>query len=126
MVKSALPCFSADEQRHLRTLVRLVFEFHDFLSMRNSFQQTKGQLMYMADSIFSGIDSFCYVNDAYRVLKESEESKFDWLKVSKRTLTAQFGKMFDDFCVESNFERRCRILLDLFRIQIVYAAAVYP
>ena len=36
-----------------------------------------------------------------------------------------FIQMFNEFLVQENFEKRCRLLLDLFKLQIVFAAISY-
>jgi hypothetical protein len=44
---------------------------------------------------------------------------------SKQTFKTQFFSTFNEFVEEANFERKCRLLLDLFKLQIVFAGMSY-
>lgn len=143
MAEAARSCFSESEQDHLRCLVRLTIEFHNYL--QNGAPQLRdiakyrlvgdfhiqlnaidlNELKYSSESIFSGIDSFCSVNAAYRVLVGATNSKVECDMVSMDSLINKFIYMFREFIVETNFENKCRLLLDLFKIQIVFAGVFY-
>ena len=142
----ARSCFEEPEQDHLRCLVRLTVEFNDYLSSGNPqlrelakrFQDRHrlsiqiqphelvlNELNYSIQSIFSGIESFCRVNAAYKVLVGATSSWVEWGKVSMILLEEQFVSMFREFSTEANFHKKCRLLLDLFKLQIVFAGMLY-
>jgi len=137
----AMSCFEEPTQNHLRCLVRLTIEFDHYLKMGNlqlrekvnnyqkcfngQIQRDKLEMEYCLDSIFSGIDSFCAVNAAYRVLVGSISSKVEWNMVSTKMWRNQFDFMFQEFIKEPDFLIKCRLLLDLFKLQIVFAGVMY-
>jgi len=65
------------------------------------------------------------VTHAYKVLVNAKESKIEWGRLSIPLLEEQFAPMFAEFEQEANFENRCRLLLDLFKLQIVFAGMSY-
>lgn len=142
----ARSCFEEPAQEHLRCLVRLTIEFDDYL--KNGVPQLReitkrfhdrhhpniqiqphevelNELKYSIESVFSGIESFCSVSAAYRVLVGATSSRVEWDKVSVISLKEQFVSMFHEFTIETNFEKKCRLLLDLFKLQIVFAGVFY-
>jgi hypothetical protein len=143
MVKSVESCFSESEQDGLRCLIRLTVEFDYYLKagnppLRKLMEQSQlrlntniqikpkeNELRYSTESIFWGIDSFCHVNNAYNVLVGATKSRVRWGKVSMSSLKKQFVSMFKKFTFEKNFEKKCRLLLDLFKVQIVFAGVFY-
>ena len=44
---------------------------------------------------------------------------------SMESFKSQFVSMFNQFTNETNFENKCRLLLDLFKLQIVFAGVSY-
>src|SRR5208282_3767867 len=138
-------CFEKPEQDDLRILIRLTLEFDDYLKngipglrvIAESERHRPGgfiippneleleELKYSLESIFSGIDSFRRVNAAYRVLVGATGSKVEWGMASMASLKEQFISMFHEFTAETSFEKKCRLLLDLFKIQIVFAGVFY-
>ena len=143
MVESAKSCFSDSELDDLRDLIELTVEFHDFLQYGHSdlrgqlkyymhsldldahFHPDEAEREYAIHSIFSGIDSFCRVNVAYRILVGATKSKIDWGMISMQSLKELFNSTFHRFDLEAHFEKKCRLLLDLFKIQIVFAGMLY-
>ncbi len=143
MVESARPGFSESQLDHLRVLIRLTMEFYDFLQYGNPglreiterHQRGAGghipidtheqELTYTSESIFWAIDSFCSVSAVYGVLTGSLKSGIEWDKIRRSSLKELFVSMFHDFEIEADFVKKCRLLLDLFKIQIVFAGVSY-
>jgi hypothetical protein len=149
MVESAKSCFDESELGDLRAVIRLTVEFHHYLehgstemaralqagphaSRFNDLQSAsadplnKYDLGYTCNSIRSGVDSFCNLNATYRILVGATGSKVEWGMISSRDLfKTQFMLMFNEFTEEANFENKCRLLLDLFKLQIVFAGVSY-
>jgi hypothetical protein len=122
MVDSATGCFLESELDHLRVVIRLSVEFHYYVQRSCAHVFC---LEYVSESIFSGIDSFMFVFGGYQVLVGATGSEIDWDEVSATSLKQQFARMFDEFARETVFERKCRLLLDLFKLQIVFAGVSY-
>ena len=125
MVEAARPLFLESELEDLRCVVRLTVEFDRYLRQGNRKSPDLADATYVSDSIFSGVDSFCHVVHAYAVLGGSTASRIDWSKVLSTTLIEEFRSMFKKFELEENFEEKCRLLLDLFKLQIVFAGMSY-
>jgi hypothetical protein len=145
MVESAKSCFSEPELGHLRCLIRLAVEFHDYLEHGSADVATrlldgplakyvadaqsasadpfnKYDLEYTCGSIRSGVPSFCLLSDRYRVMAGATGSRVEWGMISSRELFKKhFISMFNNFIEEVNFVSKYRLLLDLFKLQIVFA-----
>jgi hypothetical protein len=149
MVESAKPHFDESDLGHLRCVIRLAVEFHDYLEHGSVEIATsilngphakyvrdvqsastdpfnKYDLDYVCGSIRSGVDSFCRLNQIYRLLDSATGSRVEWGMISsEESFKANFVSMFNQFTEEVNFENKCRLLLDLFKLQIVFAGISY-
>lgn len=145
MVESANASYSESDLGHLRCVIRLTVEFHYYLEhgsteIARGLQQgahakyfndlesastdpfNRYDLDYTCGSIHSGVDSFCRLIQIYRLLDSATGSGVEWGMTSSRELfKASFISMFNNFAEEGNFESKCRLLLDLFKLQIVFA-----
>ena len=135
--------FSDNEQANLFALIRLTVEFHDYLQggnvhvreyarknpekkwLNDPVQLNEFEKQYCIESIFGGIDAFCSVNSAYKILRDTSSSRVQWDKITTSTLRDYFILIFKELSVEQSFEKKCRLLLDLFKLQIVYAGMFY-
>lgn len=122
MEASARSCFLELEIEHLKSLIRLIAES---AAMPSHEQMSDYDKQYRSDSIFAGVDSFCIVNSAYAVLAGAEKSKLQWQELPYDRLESFFQDLYRRFLGEEDFMTRCRMALDLFKIQIVVAAANY-
>jgi hypothetical protein len=122
MVEASEGCFSQAELDHLRAVIRLAVEFRYYLEAACTHVSCA---TYVSESIFSGIESYCASTRAYSVLVGATDSKIEWSAVSSPSISGQFTSTFDAFDRESGFESKCRHLLDLFKIQIIWAAMSY-
>lgn len=148
MMESAQSCLDESALGHLR-VVRLTVEFHDYLEngsvdiatsvlhgplakyVTNAQSAStdpfnKYDLQFACKSIRSGVDSFCNLSSSYRGLVGAVDSRVEWGMISSReSFKAQFVSMFSNFAEEAYFESKCRLLLDLFKLQIVFAGISY-
>jgi len=122
MEKSAAASFVESQIEDLRVLIRLTLEFHDYLHGFGSRPDLEPR--HMCEAIFGGDESFMSVMCAYKGSLGSRSGNLGDT-VSLSTLKAQFLPMFDDFIAEQTFERKCSLLLDLFKLQIVFAGLSY-
>jgi hypothetical protein len=149
MAESAQSRLDESALRHLRVVIRLTVEFHDYLENGSVEIATsvlhgplakyvtdaqnastdpfnKYDLQFACKSIRSGVDSFCNLSASYRVLAGAVDSRVEWGMISSReSFKTQFVAMFNNFAEEVNFESKCRLLLDLFKLQIVFAGISY-
>jgi hypothetical protein len=111
---------------HLRGLIRLTIEFHHYLTSGGAGASDQGNIRnYVCESVFAGIESFEYVRDDYGGLDGACGSKISWETVLPLPFKERFLAMFNEFSAETNFEDKCRLLLDLFKLQIVFAGICY-
>jgi hypothetical protein len=122
MIQSVQDCFSESEIDHLRCVVRLTIEFHYYLQLACGHSYCSE---YVSESIFAGIDSYQSLTHGYNVLVGAMESQLEWRALSLSSLKERFAALFDQFDKEGIFEKKCRYLLDLFKLQIVFAGIVY-
>jgi hypothetical protein len=122
MVEATEGSFSQGELDHLQTVIRLTVEFRYYLEATCTHENC---VTYVSESIFYGIESYCSLTRAYSVLIGATDSKIEWSAVSSSSIGGLFTSTFDAFDRESSFERKCRLLLDLFKIQIIWAAMSY-
>jgi hypothetical protein len=125
MVESANPWFVAAELDDLRCLIRVTFEFMDYLQTTSAALPSDFDRRYAIETIFSAIDSYANVSAGYRGLADATSSSINWGDVSMTTFNGQFTSKFHEFVAESNFEKRCRLLLDLFKLQIIFSGFSY-
>jgi hypothetical protein len=119
MVDAVRSVFGASQLEDLRVVIRLTVEFRKSVEGNNVTN-------YVAASVFSGLDSFLSLVHGYGVLKGAEKrSQLQWKAVSIPSLTREFQSLYSDFIAEEKFEKRCRLLLDLFKLELVLAAMTY-
>jgi hypothetical protein len=129
MEESARPGFDDKDIQELRILVRLTVEFHDFLTSTPpwpAFPDDPFQNMtYTVDKVLFNIDSFRAVVHSYGVLVGSTRSTIAWNAINIRSLKDEFVSVYQAFVAQTNFESKCRLLLDLVKLEIVFAGAFY-
>ena len=111
--------FSTSQLEALYVIIRITLEFHGDLKNKNVSN-------YTAASVFSGIDSYLSLTHAYGILKRAErQSQLQWKGLSPVLLKQEFSKLYRKFVSAKAFELRARLLLDLFKLQIAFAAITY-
>lgn len=106
-------------------VIRLVIEFEAFIKTFDYKSPYSNRVEYEIESIFSGINFFSSTTHAYRVLVGSVGSRIDWNDISLPLFRDQYVTMFREFETEANPENKCRVLLDLYKLQIVFAGMLY-
>jgi len=122
MLQSSEGSFSEPEMDNLRVIIRLTVEFNHYLGLDCGHVFCRE---YMNESTFSGIDSFTSVTRAYQTLLDSAESTIHWGLLSESSWREAFASNFAQFMRESDFRNKCRLLLDLFKLQIIFAGVSY-
>jgi hypothetical protein len=117
--------FLESEREDMRVVIRLTVEFFYHLQRVDIDSPSAKDFRYQDDSAFSGIESFVSLCQAYRTTKGETRSTLPQRVMSRSTLKQEFIVMYGKFTSEANFERKCRLLLDLFKLQIVFAGLTY-
>jgi hypothetical protein len=129
MEESARPGFDDKDIEQLRVLVRLTVEFHDYLTGTPPWPQFPDDpfhdMTYTIDKVLFNIDSFRTVVHSYGILVGSTRSTIDWNVINIQSLKDKFLSMYHTFLAQPEFETKCRLLLDLVKLQIVFAGAFY-
>jgi hypothetical protein len=129
MEESARPGFDDKDIQNLGILIRVTVEFNNYLRSAPPWPQFPDDpfhdMTYMIDKILFNIDSFRIVLHSYGILVGSTKSRIDWSLVGVQSLKDRFLSLYPEFVTETKFENKCRLLLDLFKLQIVFAGAFY-
>jgi hypothetical protein len=145
-LNSAPLSLAESDRDNVRCLLRLALEFHDYLE-KGSVEiasrilhgplakyvedaqsasvnpSNKYDLEYVCESIRSGVESFYQLSASCKLLGDFPRGSFEWRSISsEESLKMRFVFLFGDFVKESGFEYKCRLLLDMFRLQMVFAA----
>ena len=129
MSESARPGFDDNEIEDLRILIRLTVDFYHYLNSIPPWPHFPDDpvhdMTYKLDSVLFNIDSFRRVMHAYCILVGSTRSSIDWSALQIRSLKDEFVSVYASFLAETSFETQCRLLLDLTKLQIVFAGSSY-
>jgi hypothetical protein len=117
--------FLDSELDALRGVIRLTVEFFHRLQRVDIDSIDDESLQYWGGSVFSGIDSFTSLCQAYRTTAGQTRCKLPQRVISRAALKEEFTVMYREFGGETNFEKRCRLLLDLFKLQIIFVGMTY-
>jgi hypothetical protein len=123
MRESARPAFDDEHIEHLEFLVGVVVRFYDYLVSPVTLDDHDRN--YLIDSLFINLDSFRAIMQLYGVLVGSRKSTIDWDAISIPSLKEEFVCLYHVFIAETNFENKCRLLLDLTKLLIVHGGASY-
>jgi RHS repeat-associated protein len=120
--ESAKPAFDDDDLNSLHSLISLAVEFRIYLETASRRNPERDDVIYACESILSRVESFMNLNNAYRVIIGSTKSELGRDVMPLNMLTSKFLVLYDEFLTENIFEKKCRLLLDLFKLQLVFAA----
>jgi hypothetical protein len=125
MEEAAKPAFTDSDLRCVHSIVRLTVDFYNYLETVDVTSPNKGDIRFACESILSGIDSFTVVNNSYRILVGSKSSALRLETALFHFLRERFISIYQEFLSEAVFENKCRLLLDLFKLQIVFVGMQY-
>lgn len=121
--------FDEDDRDKLRTLIRVAVEFNDYLQSIRPWPHFPddpfNNMTYMVDTILIHVDSFGDMVHLYGILRGSASSTVNWDAVTAGSIKKEFLTLYDEFLVQRDFLRKFRILLDLYKLQIVYAGIFF-
>jgi len=123
MLESAPAWWSEADRAHLRCLIRLNIEFFYYLQEQDMNGQS--EVRFLGESVFSGIESLCSLAMTYRTMAGDTANPLARSLTSAEKVKKEFLSLYQDFSVDTNFDNRFRLLLNLFRLQIVFAGLTY-
>jgi hypothetical protein len=117
------------EMEKLRTLIRVTVEFRGYLLSTPPWPHFPDNpfdnMTYMLDKIIWHGDWFHDMVCVYGILVGATRTKLDWSTITAQTLKDRFLSLYDEFVAQRNFQKKLRLLLDLYKLQIVYAGMFY-
>lgn len=125
IAETATPGFSEADLQRLRSVTRLTVDFRLYLDTVNIADPDKNDVIYACESIYSGIESFITISHSYRILVGATTSELHWDLTSLQSFREKFISLYQDFLSEGPFEERCRRLLDMFKLQIVFMGMLF-
>jgi hypothetical protein len=129
MEEAAQPGFDDEDIDNLRTLVYLTVNFYDYLNSTPPWPEFPDDpfrdMGYVTESILIHVDEFRRTVHSYGILVGAMGSTIDWNAVNIRSIKDEFVSAYHAFEQETNFEKKCRLLLDLVKLQIVFAGAFF-
>jgi hypothetical protein len=125
MMASSAVHFLDGELEAMRVVIRLTVEFRDFIRRAGNCVADAGTLQYVGESVFSGLDSFLLLSGASRTTEGAEASKLRRDIATVAAVKEEFVSMYAAFLDETGFGARLGLLLDLFKLQIVFAGLTY-
>ncbi len=117
--------FLESEQAALGVVIRLTVEFFHYLNRVGVYTADPKDRLYVGESVISGIDSFMLLCGAYRCTLGETRSTLPQSVLSMKALLEEFIAIYTQFAKEGNFEKQCRLLIDLFKLQIIFVGLTY-
>jgi len=108
------------ELDHLAGLIRVVELFNADICEGTLFAARRMPSSMWCDSIFAGVSSFLRISDSARILSELELTV--WPSMTGPELMNEFRVSYQKFHSDDDFEHRLVLLLDLYKLQILWAA----
>lgn len=129
MSADSRPAFDDEDVEDLCILIRLAVDFQHFLNGIPPWPHVPDDpvhnMHYKLDSVFVNIDSFHNVLRTYCILVGATTTTIDWASLRIASLKDTFLAVYQSFLTAPGFETKCRLLLDLMKLQIVFAGAWY-
>ncbi|MEO8098469.1 MAG: hypothetical protein ABI811_12270 [Acidobacteriota bacterium] len=80
---------------------------------------------YAAGSIFAGLQSFYTLHQTYGCLTDQLPATIGLPQLQGVDVKKEFTARYREFLTATGFSQRCRLLLDMYRLQIVFAGLAH-
>ena len=130
MVQEPEADFGEKEIENLGILIRLSVQFYNFLTSRGRWpvfpEDSFHNITYVAESILWNVNSFIYLSrNSYGIMEGRTRSAIDWNTVTAQSVKDRYLSIYQEFIAEADFLKKYRLLLDLYKLQLVYAGMFY-
>ena len=110
--------------RTFDVMARLASEFWSFLLALRAGPVEVAEVRYACESVFSGIDCFCQLSAYCRILGSGgTDGAQDITSVAE--VDGVFAVQLERLLSEPLFPEQCRLLRELFRLQLFFATLTY-
>ncbi len=125
LLEAARPYFVGSEPDDLRCIIRLNVEFYHYLQDQHGNQIDASDMEYLCESIFSGVGSLQSLKAAFRMVPGETAilPPFDRSRVA--VLEQTFRAKYNELLADGPFQQKLRLLLELFKLQIIFAGLYY-
>jgi len=123
--KQAADCFSKEEVVALNVVIRICLEVSDDLIRQRANSHPTRDFQYTLRTVISGLDFFTSLSSAYSVLVDARSSEIDWSTTRFLDLEETILSTRARFVSEDEFLKKCRCLLDLYKLQLALVATSY-
>jgi len=125
MAQLAKSNYLEEDLEDLLVTTRIAVEVYAWLKVTSTDSLNPNEAEYHCETIFSGIDFFMRTCGNYAALKDTVPSQIHWGALSVSSLSSLIIATYDNFDAENVFFKKCRLLLDLYRMELVFASIVY-
>ena len=117
--------FSARETDSLKALIRVALEVGDFIERDKEFKD-KDKLAYNLDTVLSAVESFMTVAYTYNDFENKVKSRFsNEQQLSLERIVYTICDWLLDFEEENDFLKKCRLLLDIYKLELALVSICY-
>ena len=125
MVLLAKSGYDESDMEDLLVLTHMAIEFYWWLKDANTDSLDRYEADENSETLFVAFDAFRHTYWAYDVLIGRVASNIDWGDISVPSLRKLIILTYERFDVESNFLKKCRFLLNLYKVELVFAGLMY-
>lgn len=125
MADSKESSFLESENAAVFELIKVTVEFWHYLLSANIDSPDDDALRYACESTFAAVDEFCLISSAYRMQPGARRSSRLVEIPSSLTVKNLYISTYRQLSLETTFEGKCRLLLELFKMQMIFAGLRY-
>lgn len=120
-----LPKIDDERARALAHVKEAILADFPELKAEDLAETAEGRLRYVYNSIFFGVQSFVRLHYTYSTMESPRATTLAAGAKSAESVREEFASKYVEFSSATDFEFRFRLLLDLFRLQIIFAVLSY-
>jgi hypothetical protein len=125
MSKQAGDGFDEKDVEALNVIIRICLEVSDDLVHQRASATPTHSLRYTLETVISGLDFYIVLAISYSCLVDARSSELDWSTIGFLDLEETILSTRARFVSEDDFLKKCRCLLDLYKLQLALVAISY-
>jgi len=104
-------------------------QFYHFLTSRGRWPAFPDDpfhnMTYEVSGLLCHVDTFLSLVQLYGILTGAKKSTIDWTAVTASSVKDRYLSAYEEFIAEAHFVKKLRLLLDLCKLQLVFAGMFY-
>jgi hypothetical protein len=129
MVREVGPELIARDLELIGELVEVCVQFDHFLTGRGRWpafpEDPFHNMKYEVSGLLCHVNTFLSLVQLYGILTGSKRSTVDWTTVTTVSVKDRYLFAYQEFIDETHFVKKLRLLLDLYKLQLVFAGMFY-